>query len=215
MILLNKFSWGASISFESLNGVFDLLLIVYSSTENKQMENNQSQTKSQIHDKKYLQIFQSIEEIVFALDENNIVESVQSSFQLFEEESPYSFNLVVCRLVYSCFVSHFQNANIYFSYLKFLEEKEEAKINNPKVNNVIEVFAEFLISLGTQESNYLLENLIEQNFIKSGIVKNNPTFYFAHYQTNFEPNKLDTELPFSRKFIENIEVLKKNDWKLH
>ena len=58
--------------------------------------------------------------------------------------------------MYSCFVSHLQNANIYFSYLKFLEEKEEEKTNNAKVINIIEAFAKFLISLDTQESNYLL-----------------------------------------------------------
>ena len=80
------------------------------------MGNSQSQ-KSQIQYKKYLQTLQYIEKIVFDLDENNIVESVESSLEFFEEELPYSFNFIVCRLVYSCFESHFQKEYIYISHI--------------------------------------------------------------------------------------------------
>ena len=173
------------------------------------MGNNQSQAQN----KECLKILQRIEKIIFDLDENNITESVESSLEFFEEESPYSFNLIVCRLVYSFLLSHFQNANIYFTYLKFLEEKEKA--NDPNISNIIEVFAKFLISIETHESNYLLENLVEQNFIEAKTVKNKSTLYFAHYQTDIEPNDINTKLPFSGEFIENFEALKKDDWKLH
>ena len=84
--------------------------------------------------------------------------------------------------MYSCFLSHAQKVNIYFSYLKLLEEKEEEKTKNSNISNIIEVFVKFLISLRTHESNYFLENHIEQNFIEAKTVKNKSTLYFAHYQ---------------------------------
>ena len=176
--------------------------------------NNQSQTQIQIL-KKYLRVFQCIEKIAFDLDVNNITESVESSFEFLEEESPYSFNLVVCGLVYSCFVSHFQNASICSSYIKILGEKEEDKTKYPKVSNIIEVFAKFLIYLETQESNYLLEYLIEQNFINAKIVENKRTLYIRHYKTDVEPNNLNRKLPFSKKFFKNYGKLKKDDWEIH
>ena len=179
------------------------------------MGNKQSQVQSQAQNKEYLQILQRLEQIVFDLGENNIKELVKSSLNFFDEEFPYSFNLVVCRLVYSYFTSHYQNANICFSYLKMLEEKEEEKINHPDFSNIIEIFAHFLISLETQESYYLLEKLIEQKFIEAKIVKNKPTLYFAHHQKKFDPNHLNSKYQFACKFCSNIEALKKDDWNLH
>ena len=155
-----------------------------------------------------LKIFQSLEQIIFDLSENNIDESVESSLGLYDEEFPYSFNLIICRLVYSCFVSKRQNEDLYFSYIKLLGTKLEEKINVPNIPRVIEVFSRFLFCIKTQESDYLLEKLIQQNFIESERVKNKQTLYFSHYQ---EINK-DDNLPFSKQFYENIEELKKDEW---
>ena len=96
-----------------------------------------------------------------------------------------------------------QNANICFTCLKLLGMKEEEKTNNPNVSNIIEVFAKLLISITTQESNYLLEDLIEQNFIKAKFVKDKPTLYFAHYKTDVNPNNINAKLPFSWEFFGN------------
>ena len=92
---------------------------------------------------------------------------------------------------------------------------KKKKKRKPNVSNVINAFVKFLISLGTQESNYLIENLIEQNFIEAKIVKDRPTLYFTHYQVDFKPNSSNRYYPFSTEFIKDIEFLKKDDWELH
>ena len=62
-------------------------------------------------------MFQSLEEIIFGMNKDNIPESVDSSLGFYVEEFPYSFNLIICRLIYSCFVSNNQNTDIFFILL--------------------------------------------------------------------------------------------------
>ena len=109
--------------------------------------------------------------------------------------------------MYSCFASKRQNEDLYFSYLKLLGTKSEEKINLPNIPHVIGVFTQFLFSIEAQESNYLIEKLIDQNFIDSESFKNKRTLYFSHYQ---EINK-DNSLPFSNQFYKNIEELKRDE----
>ena len=169
-----------------------------------------SQTRSSYIDD--FMTLKSLEQIIFDLNEDNINESVKLTIGFYNEKFPYSFNLVICRLVYSCFVSKRQNEDLYFSYLKLLRTKEEEEIKKSDVHNVIDIFSRFLISVETQESDYLLEKLIEQGFIDSIIVKNKHTLYFSHYQSEVKCNK---DLPFSNQFFENIEELQKENWELH
>ena len=154
----------------------------------------------------------SLEKIIFDLNEDNINESVELTIGFYDDEFPYSFNLVICRLVYSCFVSKRQNEELYFTYLKMLGTKEEEEIKNPNIHKIIDIFSRLLISTETQESNYLLEKLIEQGLIESMSVKNKRTLYFLHYQSEVKCNK---DLPFSNQFFENVEELQKENWKLH
>ena len=65
-------------------------------------------------------------------------------------------------------VSRRGEANVYLSYLKSLQNKEEeANIANPKINDL---FDQYLFRNKTQESYYLLEKMkIGQNLIYNNI----------------------------------------------
>ena len=77
---------------------------------------------------------------------------------LFDANFPYSFNIVVCVLVHTAFSSRCGEGNIYFNYLRTLQNKvEEANINYPKI---IDIFGKYLLRNETQESYYLLGNMV-------------------------------------------------------
>ena len=130
-----------------------------------------------------------LEQIVFNLHEENVEYSVQQTMNLLDANFPFSFNFVICMLVHAAFSSRSGEANMYFTYLKLLQNKEEeANINNSKI---IEIFCQYLSKNKTQESYYLLEKMIEQNLIYSSITKSLETEYFAQYKTVEEFRKED------------------------
>ena len=160
------------------------------------------------------QILDALEQIILKLNEGNIDSSAQETMNLFDTNQPYSFNVVICRLITVAFASQRKNANIYLDYLKSVQSKEEeANINTPKI---IEIFVQYLLRNETQESYYLLEKMIEQNLIDSSITKNIlRTNYFAHYKTIKEVKDYGYRGHFYDKFLENIKELSKNNWELH
>ena len=58
----------------------------------ERMRNTETQTQRNVN----LKIFQSLEQIIFGLNENNINESVESSLGFYDKEFPYSFNFIIC-----------------------------------------------------------------------------------------------------------------------
>ena len=64
----------------------------------------------------------SLEQIIFDLNENKVDQSVETSIDFYNEETPYSFSLIISKLVYSCFLSHNKNVNTFFSYLNYLKQ---------------------------------------------------------------------------------------------
>ena len=110
-----------------------------------------------------IQILTALEQIVFNLNDENLELSVQQTMYFFDANFPYSFNFVICMLVLSAFSSQRGEFDTYLSYLKSIQTKEEeANTNFPKI---IDIFCLFLSVNETQESRYLLENLINLNEI--------------------------------------------------
>lgn len=171
-----------------------------------------NQEKCKMQDNECLKKLHSIKKIIFELNEINVVESVELLFNFYDENFPYSFNLVICRLLYICFTIKMQNVDIYLKFIKLHEKQKEEKSKNSNFHKVTNIFEHFLILTETQESNYLLEKLIGQNFIEPKSVKNKHTLYFSHYKTEVKRNY---DLEFSEQFFNNIEELKKDEWNLH
>ena len=115
------------------------------------MENNQK-----IETQKDLLI--KLEKTLFKLSDKNIETSVELVMNIFDVNFPYSFNYVLCRLLYSVFISKGKDANLYLNFLQQIENKEKEIKQN---KTIIEIFKHFLFLLLTQESNYLLEKMIE------------------------------------------------------
>ena len=103
---------------------------------------------------------------VFGLSKKNLEASIESTINLLDLY-PYSFNLVVCELVYSSFVSQKKDFGIYLNFLQELERKE----TNKSKHNIFEIFSNFLLGLKSQESCFLLEKLIEQGHAEPKILK--------------------------------------------
>ena len=82
-------------------------------------------------------ILDVLEQIIFKLNEENIESSVQQTMNLFDANFPYSFNVVICRLIHFAFASQKGETNIYLGYLKSLQcKEEEANISNPKIIDI-------------------------------------------------------------------------------
>ena len=97
--------------------------------------------------------------------------------------------------------------------MKSIQTKEEEKnIDNPKNINI---FDQLPSKSETQQSYFLLENMININLIYSSITKEFSTIYFVHFET-IEENKSYLWIdPFYYAFIKNYEGLSKNDWAHH
>ena len=90
---------------------------------------------------------------------------------------------MLCHFIYSSFVSQSKDFDIYIHFVKVLETKEE-EINKSR-NRLIDIFANLLHDIGSQESNYLLENMIEQNLIESKIIKFFKYEIFIFFSSHF------------------------------
>ena len=159
-----------------------------------------------------LRELQSLEQIVFGISKDNIDFSVQSTIDLFDSNYSYSFNLIICRLIYSSFILQMKEESTYFQYLKEIEKKEE-EITQKK-QEIIKILYVLLTRIESQESNYLLEKMFEENIVDASLSKNKETLYFSHHKSKEEVNRLQHTF-FGKKFFENIEELEKDDWKLH
>ena len=132
---------------------------------------------------------------------------------LFDANLPYTSNFVICMLIHSAFSSLKGEANTYLIYLKSLQTKEEE--SNIDGIKIIDIFVHYLSKTPTQESYYLLENMISRSLIDPSITKNIKTKYFSHYKTKEECKKYISSDPFSYSFLKNIDELSKNDWEFH
>ena len=160
-----------------------------------------------------IQILNTLEQIVFNLNDENLEFSVRQTMNFFDANFPYSFNLIICMLVHTAFSSQRGESGTYLSYLKSIQTKEEEINNdNPKI---IDFFGHFLSESKTQESLYLLEKMINLNLINSSVTKEKETKYFAHYKTIEESKYYFWNDPFCNAFFENYEELSKNEWELH
>ena len=72
--------------------------------------------------------------------------------------------------------------DIYFNFVKEIETKEE----NKSKYKIIDVFTHFLLSKYSNESNYLLENMIEHNLVEPKIGITNNKTYFVHHMSGGE-----------------------------
>ena len=109
-----------------------------------------------------------LQDIVWNLTEDSISEAVQLIESLLDINFPYSFNHIICQLIYSTIIATKKEFDIYFHFLKALEIIEEAKTGQ----NIICAFAHYIQSSNSQESKFLLEKMIEQNLIDTNIIKN-------------------------------------------
>ena len=159
-----------------------------------------------------IQNIQKLEKIIFSFNKDNIEQSVQSILNLFDNHFPDTFNLLVSQFLYSTFISHMNDENLCIRCLTNLDAKE--KENFKITNKLINIFSQCLLRIKSQESFFMIENLIEKGFFKPSFVKNLSTLYFSHYKT-IEKVKNMINLPFYDEFISNIEELSKDDWKLH
>ena len=163
-----------------------------------------------------MQISQSLESIVFGLNEENIEASVQSTNNLFVDIFPYTFNLLVSKFIYSAFASQTKNEDLVLKYLLALNTKEEETTKT--ATNLIQIFCRYLLGIETQESYFLLQQLIEQGLLEPNLVKNLNTLYFSQFKTKEEIKKLERTWPkpqFFDEFFSTLEELSKEDWKLH
>ena len=77
-------------------------------------------------------------------------------------------NINICIPIHNTFSYMLSGANAYSTYLESLQNKEETKIDNPKI---IDIFAQYIMINETNESYCLLEKMIEQNMFDSKITK--------------------------------------------
>ena len=115
-----------------------------------------------------------LKEIVFNLNKDNIKSSVEASMKFLDDALSYSFNITVSRLAYTSFVTQNKELDVIFKFLNSVEAKEK------ELNQHFEVFdvlSQFLLDMNSQESNYLLEKLVEQNLIQSEVVKNKRSIF--------------------------------------
>ena len=162
-----------------------------------------------------IQFLCALQQIISNMKEENIDFSVRQTMDLFDKNFPYSFNLIISMLLYATFSCRRVDANTYMTYLKlFQNKKEEGNIDI----KIIEIFVQYLSRIRTQESYYLLENMIEQNLIDSNIIKNIHTKYFAHHKTIEEGKKIFLKIHFVNHLSKTLRNYQKmvgsstNDW---
>ena len=158
-----------------------------------------------------IEILTELEQIIFNLNNENLEFSVQQTMNLLDANFPNSFNFVICKLVQAAFSSQRGEFDKYLIYLKSIQTKEEETNINPKI---IDIFCRLLSESKTQESYYLLEKMINLNFVDSSITKGISTVYFAHYKTIEEIGTYWND-PFRDLFLINYKELSKNDLELH
>ena len=152
-----------------------------------------------------LQTLQALTQIIFNLNNENISQSAQATLEFAEPNLRYSFNLIVCHLVYSSFFSKSNDPNIYFLYLKEIDNS---------FNGIFDYFCQFLLAKTTEESNYLLESIINQNLVEPNLVDARQSLYFAHRKLASEISRF-RYFPFGKEFFEHYNELSKDNWKLH
>ena len=158
------------------------------------------------------ELIHRIQIIVFNLNFQNIGSLVKSTLDLFYKKYWYSFNLIICRSIYSSFISQKKETDLYFSFLYIIETEEYSKFNV----KIIPIFIQYILSLNSQESNFLISKLIENNLIEPdcfGYIQNKRTFYFSHLQKRI--NLRNFYYPFRFQFFSNFIELSNNNWKLH
>ena len=159
------------------------------------------------------QIVNFLEDIIFNINDNNIELSVQTTLNLQDASYIFSYNLIICRLVFSAFISQRKEATLYFEFLKAIQMNEE--ISKTICNDsIIEIFSQFLLKLNRQESYYLLEKMIEQELIDPSSIQKQQSLYFSHYKTKEEIASLQSN-QFWKQFSSNIDVLEKDNWEFH
>ena len=72
--------------------------------------------------------------------------------------------------------------HIYMYFMKEIEAKEE----NTSKYKIIDTFTQFLLGKYSNESNYLLENMIEHNLVELKIGITNNKTYFVHHMSGGE-----------------------------
>ena len=88
-----------------------------------------------------LQNIQTLEKIIFNISEDNVEQFVHSALNLFDNHFPDTFNLLVSQFLYSTFISHMNDENIYIRYLSNLNAKEEEKFKT--TNKLINIFSQY------------------------------------------------------------------------
>ena len=125
----------------------------------------------------YLKTMRSLEQIVFYLSNENIIESAEKTMKLFNNDFPLSFNLVLSQLIYSSFISQIKDFNIYIRFMKEIKTKEEGI--NKSNHEIIDTFLQFLHGLKAQESSFLKE-IIELWLFSPDSVQNKKMLYFTN-----------------------------------
>ena len=169
------------------------------------------ESDNEIKGKEIIQYLITIQDIIWKLNEENIEDSIRLIINLFSDDFPYSFNLALSQSIYSTFVAKSNDFEIYLNFMKAIEIKE--KEIKDDICGIFEIFLHYMIWLETQESDYLLEQMIEHNLIDSRFVINKKTLYFAHLKTRKELNSL--KHPIWWDFFKNIKKFQKDDWKIH
>ena len=73
-----------------------------------------------------IQDLQSMQKSLLDLNEGNHKEIAEAVMNFFDVSKPDSFNQVICRLIYSAFVSQGIEPKVYFLFLKTIEEKDSS-----------------------------------------------------------------------------------------
>ena len=85
-----------------------------------------------------IKIFTALEQVVYNLNNENFVFSVQQTMNLFDANFPYSFILAICMLVLAAFASQRGEFETYLNYLKLIQTKEEE--TNISHHKIIDIF---------------------------------------------------------------------------
>ena len=148
---------------------------------------------------------ETIQIAVWNVNEKNFNESVESIMNLIDNNYPYSFYLLLSQIIFSSFASRAKSSDTCLRFVKAIETREAN-------NKMFEIFTHYLLGLSSQESFYLLSEMIEQNLIDPKTVRNIESFYFAPYKTNHE---IDWKSSFPLSIQLNFNELSKDNWSLH
>ena len=69
----------------------------------------------------YIKSMQCLEQTIFSLNDENIEDAVEAVMSVFSDSFPCTSNLIICKLIFSSFVSQKKDFELYLRFMKTID----------------------------------------------------------------------------------------------